>query len=235
MKGFMLDEHGDVVIYNNKILMVEGNDLLLQTVKSILGTNKGEWPLNTDEGITFSNILGKNKDENVIKYEVQQGLLQVDDTFIITSFSLDDLGNRKFAIKVSAQNSTGTELGVSTSYGTIKTGDSLITDEEYEQYVPTDSESGYTDSEIRNMITQYGYQTSAQVQSAIKAATSGVYRYKGSVATYADLPTSGMMSGDVYNVESDGMNYAWNGSDWDSLGTIYDVITEAEIDAIINS
>ncbi len=44
-----------------QIEMVEGNELLAQTVKTVLGTNKGEWALNTDEGITFANILGKHK------------------------------------------------------------------------------------------------------------------------------------------------------------------------------
>ena len=35
-----------------------------------------------------------------------------------------------------------------------------------------------------------------------------VYKYKGSVATTANLPLSGNTQGDVYNVESDGSNYA---------------------------
>lgn len=235
MKGFMLDDHGDVVIHNNKILMVEGDELLLQTVKCVLGTNKGEWPLNREEGINFHNILGKNKDEDMIKYEIQQGLLQVDNTFTITSFVLDDLGNRKFAVIVSAQNASGAELGnISSSYGTIRPSDTLIMDEEYEQEIPTESGSGYTDAEIRNMITQYGYQTSAQVQSAIKFATSGMYVFKGNVPTFEDLPANAN-SNDVYNVNENGMNYAWNGSEWDPLGVLVDNIPDTEIDAIINS
>ena len=41
--------------------MIEGNELLKQTVQSVLSTNKGEWVLNRDEGIDFKNILGKSK------------------------------------------------------------------------------------------------------------------------------------------------------------------------------
>ena len=51
---------------------------------------------------------------------------------------------------------------------------------------------------------------------------SSVYTYKGSVASYSKLPTSGLTVGDVYNVEDTGMNYAWTGSKWDALGSTID-------------
>jgi hypothetical protein len=64
-----------------------------------------------------------------------------------------------------------------------------------------------------------------------------MYRYKGSVATVAALPSSGNTTGDVYNVEASGMNYAWDGTAWDSLGEIFQItpITNAEIDTIVAS
>lgn len=67
---------------------------------------------------------------------------------------------------------------------------------------------------------------------ALKTEMANVYKYKGSVATVAALPTTGQTAGDVYNVEADGMNYAWNGSEWDELGSILEVASETEIDAI---
>lgn len=63
MKGFKLTSNGDVEILNNQIQMIEGNELLRQTVECVLGTNKGEWVLNPNEGITFRNILGKKQTE----------------------------------------------------------------------------------------------------------------------------------------------------------------------------
>lgn len=68
---------------------------------------------------------------------------------------------------------------------------------------------------------------------AKKTDVSGVYRYKGSVATVSALPT-GAEDGDVYNVEADGGNYAWNGTLWDALGgtVAVETATNAEIDAI---
>lgn len=41
--------------------MIEDNELLRQTVQTVLSTNKGEWVLNKDEGINYRNILGKSK------------------------------------------------------------------------------------------------------------------------------------------------------------------------------
>jgi len=75
---------------------------------------------------------------------------------------------------------------------------------------------------------------------AKKADIVGMYKYKGSVSTATSLPTSGQTAGDVYNIEtasaygSAGMNVAWDGSKWDSLGEIFTItsMTNAEIDAI---
>ena len=75
---------------------------------------------------------------------------------------------------------------------------------------------------------------------AKKSDITGMYKYKGSVAAAANLPTSGQVTGDVYNIESAstyggaGMNVAWNGTKWDPLGEIFTItpITNAEIDAI---
>lgn len=66
---------------------------------------------------------------------------------------------------------------------------------------------------------------------ALKSDLVNTYKYKGSVANVEALPKNAT-SGDVYNVESDGMNYAWNGTEWDNLGAIYsfDYATNADID-----
>lgn len=51
---------------------------------------------------------------------------------------------------------------------------------------------------------------------------SSVYRYKGSVANKEALPTTDNVIGDVYNTEDSGMNYGWNGTTWDTLGSEVD-------------
>lgn len=70
-----------------------------------------------------------------------------------------------------------------------------------------------------------------------KTDLTSVYKYKGSKATKADLPTSGNVTGDVWNVETDDMNYGWDGSKWDPLGGSFNVtsITNEEVDTVTAS
>lgn len=64
-----------------------------------------------------------------------------------------------------------------------------------------------------------------------------VYQYKGSVDTYADLPTTEQKVGDVWNVETAdpdhgikaGDNVAWDGAQWDILGGNHDLSGYAQL------
>lgn len=51
---------------------------------------------------------------------------------------------------------------------------------------------------------------------------SSAYVFKGSVATESDLPTEGMQVGDVYDIQETNMNVAWNGTEWDDLGGVFE-------------
>lgn len=72
---------------------------------------------------------------------------------------------------------------------------------------------------------------------ALKSDITNMYKYKGSVATVSALPSSDNTTGDVYNVEANGMNYAWNGTEWDALGEIFTItsISNDDIDTIVAS
>lgn len=100
-----------------EIRMIDGNELVRQTVQIVLSTNKGEWFFNEELGIKFPNILGKNLDENIIRNEIQQGLLQVDSSFIMTSFEMSfDMLKRNLKISFTAQNDSGDEISGVTNY-----------------------------------------------------------------------------------------------------------------------
>lgn len=93
----------------------------------------------------------------------------------------------------------------------------------------TNDEISVDDTVIATKTDLDDYYTKAETD----AKFSGLYHYKGSVATYADLPSTGQTEGDVYNVEEDGMNYAWNGTKWDELGALIDLsdyYTKTEVD-----
>ena len=75
--------------------------------------------------------------------------------------------------------------------------------------------------------------TDAYTKSEVDSKLSTVYEYKGSVATYEELPSANNEVGDVYNVETDGSNYAWDGTTWDKLGGTVDLsnyYTKSQVD-----
>ena len=108
-----------------------------------------------------------------------------------------------------------------------------------------------------------GYVTNNNVQASINTALSGyamksdissMYKYKGSVDSYDELPTSGQTVGDSYNVKGTdsshgikkGDNVVWTGTEWDVLsGTVdlsgymdktsYTIATSTDIDSMFTS
>lgn len=76
--------------------------------------------------------------------------------------------------------------------------------------------------------------------TAAQLGLATVYKYKGSVETYADLPTSDQQVGDVYNVKQAapdhnieaGDNVAWDGEKWDILAGDTDLSGYAQLGAI---
>lgn len=90
--------------------------------------------------------------------------------------------------------------------------------------------------------------TKTQIDNKLASALS----YKGTKATYDELPTSGNKTGDVWNITAAdasnsvkaGDNVVWNGTSWDVLSGVVDlsdcvmttdVITNSEIDTIVAS
>lgn len=75
--------------------------------------------------------------------------------------------------------------------------------------------------------------------TAAQLGLATVYKYKGSVETYANLPTSGQKVGDVYNVKQAdpnhkikaGDNVAWDGTTWDILAGDTDLSGYAQLNS----
>lgn len=91
------------------------------------------------------------------------------------------------------------------------------------------------------------YYTKGQTYSKeeIDNKTTNVYRAKGSVQTYQDLPTEGNQVGDVYNVIEAyedypaGTNFVWTDtSTWDALGgeiSVIQGVSQEDFDALVNN
>lgn len=73
---------------------------------------------------------------------------------------------------------------------------------------------------------------------AKKGDVTTVMRYKGSVATFSDLPTTPAPTlGDTYNVIDTNANYTWDGSAWDLIGSTVDLsgyATKTEVNSALS-
>ena len=65
--------------------------------------------------------------------------------------------------------------------------------------------------------------TDAYTKAEIDGKLGGAMHYKGQKPTFAELPTDGNQPGDVWDVQADGANYAWNGTGWDKLSGTTDL------------
>lgn len=141
----------------------------------------------------------------------------------------DGDGQSNFATE-SYVDQNGGKIDVIKVNGTAQT----ITNKAVDISVPTavsdlTNDSGFqTSSDVSTAISTAlangndPYTTESDVDTAIASAVSSAYKYKGSVASQSALPASGNEAGDVYDTQDTGMNYAWNGTAWDALGTYVD-------------
>lgn len=144
----------------------------------------------------------------------------------------DGDGTSNFATEAYVQTNGGKIDTISVN-GTQQT----ITNKNVDITVPT---------KVSDLTNDSGFQTASDVQTAIDTAVSSAFTYKGSVATESALPSTGNKTGDVYDVLDTGMNYAWDGTKWDALGstvdlsnywdkTNYTIATAQDIDDILNA
>ena len=95
------------------------------------------------------------------------------------------------------------------------------------------------DTVANNLATHKADFNNPHKVTAEQLGLTTVYQYKGSVATYANLPTTGQKVGDVWNVETAdpdhgikaGDNVAWDGAQWDILGGNHDLSGYAQLNS----
>lgn len=94
-------------------------------------------------------------------------------------------------------------------------------------------------------LTNYYTKSQTYTKEEVDNKTTNVYRAKGSVQTYQDLPTEGNQVGDVYNVIEAyqdypaGTNFVWTDtSTWDALGgeiSVIQGVSQEDFDNLVNN
>lgn len=117
MKSFKLDQYGDIVIKDNKIELVEGIELIAQTLRQVLNTNLGEWFGDKDEGIDFYVILTKNPNYDLVQDTIETAVQKVADSLKIKletdDFTFNVNGRNltiAFTLTVNGEESTSIEV-----------------------------------------------------------------------------------------------------------------------------
>ena len=156
----------------------------------------------------------------------------IDDTISSTSTNAVQNATIYTALSSKADNSTTLSgYGITDAYTKTETNN-LLADK-------ADSATTLSGYGITNAYTK------TEVDTAISTAISTVYKYKGTVNTYADLPSTDLTIGDTYNIATAdaqhdiqaGDNVTWNGTTWDKLAGTVDLsnyYTTSQIDTMLS-
>ena len=192
-------------------------------------------------------IIAEGGEPNVIETVKVNGTALVPvnkavDVDVPTEQEIKDLADGRITNSISSatDNSIASKKYVSDNGGKIDTikvngTTQTITNKAVDLTVPT---------KVSDLTNDSNFQTGSEVDTKIENALTSAMVYKGSVATKANLPTTGNKVGDFYNVLDEETNYAWDGTKWDPAGSTIDTstlwakseltaITTAEIDQII--
>lgn len=96
--------------------MVEDNELKRQKIQEVINTNKGEWTFDIEQGINFSNMLGKDVEDDVEREEIEDGIKQVDENLTLSNYSKEVVGRTSHITFTATDDSTDEEITISTEY-----------------------------------------------------------------------------------------------------------------------
>lgn len=152
---------------------------------------------------------------------------KISDSESKTDTKLEELENKVKDTSILDQKISDLKTEVDTSISDVRK-DFSNADDAIKTEINSTIESNRTalDKKIDNAVIDINTKlatlpTSTDLGNAIASAMRSVYKYKGSVATEADLPTGygEAQAGWIYNIEKpNGMNVAWDGEKWDALG-----------------
>lgn len=99
MKDLQIKDH-DLVLENGDFKIISGEDEILQSLERILTTRKGEWFLNEEVGLDYSELEKKEADKELLRLSIIEAVLQEERIQEIKDFIID-LNRAKRALKLS--------------------------------------------------------------------------------------------------------------------------------------
>ena len=219
-------EYSDTTVYNTGDYVKNGSDFYICLKDNTIGHFTNElfyWTQLND-----SYLVGYDKTEDGESYQLG----------LVPSDVQDSNRSGRIHVSVNAPKvnaSTGEIVGYAktedlpTKVSELENDSGYLTEHQDLTDYALKSELPIVPTNVSAFTNDSGYLTSHQdisgkadksdtyTKSEVDAKVSSVYRFKGSVANYDALPTSDLVVGDVYNIESNGSNYAWDGNDWDKL------------------
>lgn len=151
-------------------------------------------------------------------------LVRVESNYSIFTYEDQTAPNDLSYACLKIQNSTAT-ITWKNQYITSDNISSYETDPTVPAWAKQANKPTYSFSELTShptTINDYGI-TDAYTKTEINGLISSVLHYKGTKATVSALPNSDNVTGDVWHVTADGSEWAWDGSNWQELGTAVDL------------
>ncbi len=215
---------GVVTSSNNTLSFTPGQDLTVDALVSSI--NEGKIPIiraTYDDGIVGRIINFVCGDSDIVQVQnTSNGLYTV--SIVFNSKVLETAYYQNYKIDESLSFVLNYELRLEKDYNGLP----KWTIDRYADLDYVEMESFVQDKMSEVYGTFENYYTQAQIDQMLV----GAMNYKGTKATVSALPASGNSQGDVWHVNADGSEWAWNGSTWEELGTAVDLsgyVEESEI------
>lgn len=202
------------------------NTKLIEANEKAIESSKAELQNNIK---SLENNLSKHIDNYTEKIKALSDAIDENKSkIVVANANIETLQTAK---KTLDEKFSNIESWKSETEGFLKT---VITQEKFnEQIQQIDLKNYYSKEEIDKLFTNKLNDVNKKIEDLSSELTkkidekinnalqklSGVYKYKGTKETINDLPLTGNEDGDVWNVNSNGMNYAWSDNHWDALGS----------------
>ncbi|CAM4013007.1 DUF2634 domain-containing protein [Mesobacillus zeae] len=102
---------GDLVFENGDWIFAEGNEELVQSVEAILQTSKGEFFLEEEHGLSHSNLVGKEANQEEVRDDIIEALSQEERIASVRDITFFD--NKKIrhrTVNITLEKGDGSQL-----------------------------------------------------------------------------------------------------------------------------